>query len=155
MGPLSNTSLTIASAFYHTQVDLTGPYPAYSSQNQRKTIKVWLAIFCCNSTYATSIKVMENYSTDGFIRAFIRFSCQFGYPRLMLSDERSQIIKAFQSMELKFVELQQIMHKENGVKYQTCPVGGHNMNWRVERKIREIKASMTRTLMNNRLSIMQ
>ena len=155
MGPISDTSLTIAPAFYHTQVDLTGPYSAYSNHNQRKTIKVWLAIFCCNSTYATSIKVMENYSTDAFIRAFIRFSCQFGYPRLMLSDEGSQIIKAFQSMELKFVDLQQKMHKENGVEYQTCPVGGHNMNGRVERKIREIKSSMARTLINNRLSIMQ
>ena len=155
MGPVSNTTLTIAPAFYHTQVDLTGPYLAYSSHNQRKTIKVWLAIFCCNSIYATSIKVMGNYSTGRFIRAFIKFSCQFRYLRLTLSDEGSQIIKAFQSMELKFVDLQQKIHKENGVEYQTCPVGGHNMNGRVERKIREIKASMTRTLMNNRLSIMQ
>ena len=154
MGPVSKTNLTIAPAFYHTQVDLAGPFDAYSHHHKRTTIKIWLSVFCCNSTHATSIKVMENYSSSAFIQAFVRFSCLVGYPKLLLSDEGSQLVKAFQSMELNYIDINQQLNRDISVDYELCPVGGHNMNGRVERKIREIKTSLQKTL-KSRLSIMQ
>lgn len=154
MGPVSQTNLTIAPAFYHTQVDITGPYDAYSPHHKRTTVKIWLVVFCCNNTSATSIKVMENYSSTAFVQAFVRLSCLYGYPNLLLSDEGSQLVKAFQSMELNYVDVQQKLHK-NQIKYELCPVGGHNMNGRVERKIKEIKTSLEKNLSKQRLSIMQ
>lgn len=97
---------------------------------------------------------MENYSSTAFLQAFVRFSCLYGYPNLLLSDEGSQLVKAFQSMELNYVDVQQKLHK-NQIKYELCPVGGHNMNGRVERKIKEIKTSLEKNLSKQRLSIMQ
>ena len=35
MGPVSKFNMTIATAFYVTQVDLTGPFLAYSQQHKR------------------------------------------------------------------------------------------------------------------------
>ena len=154
MGSVSETNLTIAPAFYHCQVDLTGPFDAYSQHHKRTTVKIWLAVFCCNSTYATAIKVMEDYSTTAFIQAFVRFSCQFGYPKLMMSDEGSQIKKSFETVKLNYVNLKQQLKNEFGVNYQLCPVGGHNMNGRVERKIREIKSSIQH-IVKSRISIIQ
>ena len=58
MGPVSSSCLQIAPAFYITQVDLAGPFKAYSPHNKRSTIKIWLSIFCCTTTSTTSIKVM-------------------------------------------------------------------------------------------------
>ena len=84
MGPLSDDHLCIAHAFYNSQVDLTGPYSSYSYANKRATIKIWLVIFCCCTTGAVDIKVMEDYSTSSFILAFIRFSCKVGYPKIFL-----------------------------------------------------------------------
>ena len=50
MGPVSMCQLTIAPAFYFSQVDLSGPYQCYSPQHKRTTVKVWLIVFCCCST---------------------------------------------------------------------------------------------------------
>ena len=52
--------------------------------------KVWFLVFCCSTTGAVDVRVMEDYSTDAFILAFIRFSCRFGYPKCMLPDEGSR-----------------------------------------------------------------
>jgi len=80
MGPVSQCNVTIAPAFYATQVDLSGPYKAYSNHNKRSTIKIWLVVFCCCTTSTTSIKVMDDYSTSAFVQAFgIEFSsCPVG-----------------------------------------------------------------------------
>ena len=155
MGSVSPCNLCVAPAFYNTQTDLCGPFEAYSYQHKRTTIKIWFAIFCCATTSAVDIKVMSDYSTSAFIMAFIRFSCTFGYPKLMLSDEGSQIVKAFESMQLRFIDIQQRLYHDGGVQYEICPVGGHNMNGKVERKIREIRSSLEKRMNTNRLSILQ
>ena len=50
------------------------------------------------STSRASLKIMGNYSTQPFIKLFIRFSCEFGYPKFMLIDEGSQLVKGCQAM---------------------------------------------------------
>ena len=83
MGPVSPYQLKIAPAFYATQTDIAGPFNAYSSHNKRTTIKVWMVVFCCTATTTTAIKIMESYNTTAFIQAFIRFSCDVGYPKVL------------------------------------------------------------------------
>ena len=70
MGPVSEYNLKIAPALYINQVDLTGPFKAYSKHNKRTTLKIWLVVFCCATTTTINIKVMEDYSTTAFIQAF-------------------------------------------------------------------------------------
>ena len=41
------------------------------------------------------------------------------------------------------------------VEFDTCPVGGHNINRKVERRIRHIKESLEKNVQNERLSIIQ
>ena len=81
MGPLSNNNLCIAPAFFVTQVDMFGPFSAYSNVNKRAVIKIWFVIFCCCTTGAVDVKIMEDYSTTSFLLAFVRFSCKVGYPK--------------------------------------------------------------------------
>ena len=75
MGPISKYNLTIESAFYISQVDLAGPFKAYSPHKKGATIKIWLAVFCCSTTSSTNIKVMDTYDFSSFILAFTRSSC--------------------------------------------------------------------------------
>ena len=75
MGPLSKTSLAIASGFYSTQLDLSGPYKSYSPAHKRTTVKVWLVVYCCCSTSAVMINVMDDYSSPAFIQAFTLPCC--------------------------------------------------------------------------------
>ena len=155
MGPVSPHNLNIAPAFYVTQTDICGPFTAHCHHHKRNTIKVWFVVFCCATTSTTSIKLMEDYSTTAFIQAFTRFSADVGYPKMLLCDEGSQLVKGCESMTLEFKDLKFKLHQEKGVDFEVCPVGGHNMNGRVERKIRSIRESMSKTLVNDRLSIMQ
>ncbi len=155
MGPVSKHNLTIAPAFYVCQVDLCGPFLAYSPHNKRATIKVWFVVFCCMTTCATNIKVMDGYDTTAFLNAFIRFSCHTGYPKHVYVDEGGQLVKGCDTMRLDFQDLKFKLHKDVKVEMSVCPVGGHNMHGRVERRIRHVKESLAKTLSNERLGVLQ
>ena len=58
-------------------------------------------------------------------------------------------------MQFDFRDAQNQMNQERNVEFQQVPVGGHNMNGRVERKIRQIKESVEKTIHGERLSIIQ
>ena len=153
MGAVSSYNLTIAPSFYITQVDLAGPYKAFTPHNKRATIKIYFVIFCCSTTSTINVKVMESYATDSFIQAFIRLSCEVGYPKILLIDEGSQLLKGCNTMLLNFHDTRNKLHVNHGVEYEVCPVGGHNMHGRVERKIKQIKESFDKNFCNERLSI--
>ena len=155
MGPISNFNLTIAPAFYICQVDLAGPFQAYSNHHKRTTVKVWMAVFCCCTTSTISIKMMEDYSSSAFIQAFIRLSCEVGYPKMLLPDEGSQLVKSCESMLLNFKDIKQRLFVDAHVEFNVCPVGAHYMHGRVERKIKEIKSSLEKNIQGERLSILQ
>ena len=155
MGPVSEVNLTIAPAFFISQVDLFGPVKSYSLHNKRATISLWFVIFCCSTTGAISIKVMEDYSTSSFLLGFIRFSSCYGYPKKLLPDEGSQLVKGCKGMELNFNDIKHNLNTEYGIDFDTCPVGGHNMHGKVERKIQHVKTAMNKELSNKRLSVMQ
>ena len=58
-------------------------------------------------------------------------------------------------MEFSFQDVKNRLSTDVHVEFKTCPVGGHNMNGRVERTIRDIKQSIERTMHGERLSILQ
>ena len=155
MGPVSAYNIRIAPAFYFTQVDIAGPFTAYSNHNKRASIKVWYVVFCCATTTTISVKVMEDYSSSSFIKAFIRFACEVGYPKELLPDEGSQLIKGCDSMKLKFKDIEGKLYTNYKVEFKPCPVGGHNMHSRVERKIRQIKESLMKTMQHERVSVIE
>ena len=155
MSPISKYILTIVSPFYISQVDLAGPCNAYSPHNTREAIKIWLAVFCCSTTSTTNIKVMDTYDSNSFILAFTRFSCEVGYKKILLVDEGSQLIKGCKNMKLNFQDIRPQLHVNVNVEFELCPVERHNMNGRVERKIREIKGSITKSLENERITLLQ
>ena len=155
MGPVSKHNLNIAPAFYSTQVDLAGPFKAFTPHNKRATINIWYAVFCCTTTSTVSIKVMDDYSTPAFIQAFVRFACEVGYPKTLLPDEGSQLVKGCVSMKLNFLDLKYHLHQKMDVDFQTCPVGAHNVHGRVERKIKQIRESIEKIAQNERLSVLE
>ena len=155
MGPISNDNIMIAPAYYVCQGDLVGPFTAFSYHNRRTTIKVWMVVFCCSTTTATNIKVMERYDTSAFLQAFTRFCCEVGYPKRVLIDDGSQLVKGCESVRLDIQNIKFQLRKDAGVEVSVCPVGGHNMHGRVERKIRQVRESLARALSNDRLGVLQ
>ncbi|XP_066928813.1 uncharacterized protein [Clytia hemisphaerica] len=148
MGPISRCNITIAPAFFYTQVDLSGPFQCYTPHHKRKTVKIWLAVFCCCSTSAVKIKVLDDYGTTSFILAFNRFSCDHGYPKRLL-------YQACKEMQLDFIDIKSKLMKQARVEFELCPVQGHSLHGKVERKICEINSSIEKSVHNQRLSIPQ
>ncbi len=155
MGLIGDSNLSIAPAFYVCQVDICGPFDAYSPANKRATLKIYFVVFCCTTTGAVDCRVMEDYGTSAFILSFIRFSSRYGYPKTLMPDEGSQLVKGCEDMVLSFSDLANQLSVEHGVDFKTCPVGAHNVHGKVERKIQTIKKSFAKTIRNNRLSILQ
>ena len=155
MGPIPPSSLTVAPAFYNSQIDLSGPYQSFSPSHKRTTVKIWLVVYCCCSTSAVMINVMDDYSSSAFIQAFTRFSTRYGFPKKVFCDEGSQLVKATKSVKLNYTDIKSRMFKERSVEFETCPVGGHNVNGKVERKIKHINLSLEKTFNNQRISILQ
>ena len=155
MGHVSPYNLRVTPGFYACQVDLTGPFKVYDLNTKRKTIKVWLTVFCCATTSTVNIKLMDDYSTTTFVFSFIRFACEVGYPKVLLIDDGSQLVKGCKNMKLDFVDIKHKLHKEMAVEFEVCPVGGHNVNGKVERRIRHIKELLEKTIHNERSSILE
>ena len=154
MGPKRVENLSIAPLFYYSQVDLFGPFNTYSSTNKRKTVKCWFVIFCCAVTGCIDLRVSEDYSTSSFVDAFIRFSCTVGYPRKLLPDAGSQLLKACETMTLTFHDIKNQLCAF-GCDFEPCPVNAHYMHGKVERKIRQVKETFTKHLSFEKWSILR
>ena len=98
---------------------------------------------------------MNTYDSNSFIPAFTLFSCEVGYPKILLLVEGSQLTKRCKNIKLNFQAIRHQLHVNFNAEFKLCPVGGHNMNGRVERKIREMKDSITESLKNEKISLLQ
>ena len=155
MGPVSKYNLTIAPAFYITQVDIAGPFASYSPHNKRTTVKIYFAVYCCSVTSTVSLKVMEEYNAASFMQSFIRFSSNAGVPKILLSDTGSQLVKGYGDMRIDFTDVRNQLHRMESVEFEIVPVGGHNFTGKVERVIKEVKSSIERSYNNQKFSILQ
>ena len=155
MAPASKHQLCVAPPYYVTQCDLTGPYRAYSVHNRRTTVKVWITTFVCATTGMTNLKIMEGYDTTQFLLSFSRFSCEAGFPRLVLIDEGSQLVRGCENMMINMCDARGVLKQEFGLDLKTCPVGGHNFHGKAERKIKAVQETMVKSMVGARLSILQ
>ena len=58
-------------------------------------------------------------------------------------------------MSLNFRDIKNRLFVSSNVQFEACPVSGHFMHGRVERKIKQIKSSLEKQLYNDRLSLLQ
>ena len=59
-------------------------------------------------------------------------------------------------MTLDFKDIYSKLHRHRkDIDFSICPVGGHNMHGKVQRKIQKINKSIEQNVANNRLSLLQ
>ena len=93
---------------------------------------------------AIDLKTMEDYSAESFLLGFRRFACKVGYPKKLMPDEGSQLVKGCNVIKLEFYDIK--LNERYGVEFETCPVGAHYMHGKVERKIRHVQGSFMKTM---------
>ncbi|XP_071647547.1 uncharacterized protein [Temnothorax longispinosus] len=78
---------TLIIAHAHLRVDYAGPLTIKTWKGRgAETYKGWICVFVCFSTSAIHSEVVSDYSSEGFIAAFRRFSARRGIAQTMYSD---------------------------------------------------------------------
>ena len=147
MSKLHQSRLTIAPAFYFVQCDLFGPLKMVCEHHSRSTLKGYGVVFKDPASSCVAAFAMQSYSTPSFLQAFTRFAVRYGVPTKVVIDQGSQLVSAFESMDLCVRDIEQSLQVNYNVKieYSTAPVGGHNFNGMAERSIQEIKGLLSKT----------
>ena len=141
MAKFSPLKLTLAPAFYSAQIDIAGPFYATV---RRSKIKIWALIFVCVSTTATSIAAMEYYDTESFVKALLRHSARYGYPKHLLPDQGSQLVKGCSESKFSFFDLQKCLHTSKEFEVRVSAVKNHEEHGLVERRIRTLREILDR-----------
>ena len=146
MGPISDSQLSLAPACWMVQVDLFGPIHVYVPGFERNTrnrqvlqAKCWVMTAVCPTTRLINLQTMESSKAAGWLDAFTRLCCEVGTPKHVFLDQDSAGMSAFQIAELELRDLQLRLHREKGISFTVCGVGGHDRHGQVERVIRSVQ----------------
>ena len=151
MGPLPDESFTVAPPFYCSQVDLFGPCHVYVPGHAMKTrhknvveVKCYVLCFVDLVTKCVNLQVIENKAADGIIDGINRMCCEVGVPKIIFTDQDTGIMKALGEVDVTYKDLQQVIYKEKGILFKTCPVQGHNFHGLAEKKIHSVQECLQR-----------
>ena len=124
MGPVFECHVKIVPTFYSTKVDLAGPFKACFRRSKRTALKIGLVVLCCATTCTINIRFIEDYSLTSVIHAFIRFACKVDYPKKLLPDEGSRLIKRCSTMKLDIREIKSRLQSNFNFELKACPSTG-------------------------------
>ena len=79
------------------------------------SLKICFIVFCCCATGSVDIRRMEDCSTCSFLLAFTRFASSVGYPKILLPDGGSQLVKGCGDMQLNFRGIKSNLSTEYGM----------------------------------------
>ena len=143
MAPLPIERLKPAPMWYHTGIDLFGPFQIKGEVNKRTVGKGYGVIFTCLLTRGVFIDIATDYSTDGFLLVFRRFVSLRGYPAKIFSDPGSQLKQASKELNEMFQQFEWDRIKEvgarNGLEWIFSPADASWYNGCCEALIRSVK----------------
>ena len=152
MGPVSSHQFAVCPPFWVTQADLFGPLTHYVPGRERNTrrnpaldSKCYVFAMVCMVTKLVNLQVVETKDIGGISCALTRLGCEVGMPKLFLIDKDSGVMATLKEARLEMLDAKLMIFKEHGVRFETCPVSGHNAHGLVERKIKTAQELMEKS----------
>ncbi|XP_011313314.1 uncharacterized protein [Fopius arisanus] len=153
MGQLPPARLSPVRAFLNTGVDYAGPVSLRSWKGRgHKSYKGWLAIFVCMTTSAVHLEVVSDYSPEGFIAAYRRFSSRRGIAHSLFSDCGTNFLGADKELRNLFLsgsahsrQLAQLLIND-GTQWSFNPPGAPHFGGKWEAAVKSVKFHLTRTI---------
>ncbi|RLU19024.1 hypothetical protein DMN91_009382 [Ooceraea biroi] len=95
MGQLPACRVTQARPFLHTGVDYAGPFTVKTWRGRAaRSYKGFLVVFVCLSASAVHLELATDYSTQGFLAAYRRFTSRRGICAVLRSDRGTNLVGA-------------------------------------------------------------
>ena len=134
--------------FLYTSCDYFGPITVKVGRN--KTAKHYGVIFTCLNTRAVHCEIATDASTMAFLQVLKRFFSYRGYPKLLISDNGSQMIGAERELRLMIQGWDNTQLKEfcanRGMKWQfTTPLAPHQ-NGCSESMVKTTKSALKKAI---------
>ena len=124
------------SPFTITGVDCFGPFMV---KRARTEVKRYGCLFCCFSTRAIHLELLDSLETDSFLNAFRRFVARRGMPREVWSDNGTNFVGADRAMfRVKEDDIQKYA-LANNVSWHFLPPHASHMGGIWERLIRTVR----------------
>ena len=82
MAGILKERIVVCPPFYAIQMDVMSPFRAYSMHNQRAEISIFALVIICIVTGAIAIYALEHEDTASIIKAILRHSFRFGFPKI-------------------------------------------------------------------------
>ena len=141
MGDLPPEIARQDSPFTAVCLDLFGPLMAKGvGGHSRKVFKTWGVIFGCLGSKAVSIWLAPGYSKDDFFTCFEKQVAIYGLPKLVVSDQGSQLVAAGKELSV-WGELGEEIAKQ-GVRWNYIPAGSQWRNGQAERGVAMAKHTL-------------
>ena len=129
----SEYSYTIAPPFYACQIDIISKFQAHDIY-VRTTKECHVLILVCCLTQAVALYVIETYDTASVVAALVRHSARYAWPKFLLPDEGSQLLK-LKDLKFDLRDLQSRLWTEQQVILDPCSPKSHWEHGRVESRI--------------------
>ena len=153
MGQLPLSRVAPSRPFTHTGIDYAGPIVLKTWKGRgAKTQKGWICVFVCLTTSAVHLDIVTDYSTEGFIAAYRRFTSRRGIPTTLYSDCGTNFIGADTILKRMFIQgsqdhqqLSQLFVNDNTGWCFNPPAAPH-MGGKWEAVVKSIKHHLRRTV---------
>ena len=114
MSPCPVERLKPAPAWSTIGIDLFGPFHIKCEVNKRSTGKCYAVIFTCLLVRAVHLETAPDYSTEGFLFTFRRFTAIRVFPNKVYFDGGSQLVGAANELKTVFGHLDWDQIKASG-----------------------------------------
>ena len=153
MGQLPATRVTPSRPFLHSGVDYAGPFTVKTWKGRAaKTYKSYIVLFVCFSTSAIHLEVATDYSTDGFLAAYKRFTGRRGICATLSSDCGTNFVGADAELRNLFsqasVESNQIANllANDGTTWKFNPPSAPHFGGKWEAGVKSVKFHLRRVI---------
>ena len=145
--------LTPSRAFLNSGVVYAGPISLKSWKGRgHESYTGWLVIFLCMATSAVHIEIVSDYTADGFISAYRRFTSRRGICKTLYSDcgtnflgVDQQLWKLFASGAMEARELAHLLLNV-GTEWKFDPPDAPQFGRKWEAAVKSVKFHLKRTI---------
>ena len=150
MSPLPGERVLPTPPWTNVSLDLFGPLEYSDMVRKRLKSKCWGIIITCMVSRATHLDLTQSYDTDALLQAIRRFMNLRGTPKVIYSDQGSQMVAASKEvgvcLELINWDVVYGWCTKREIEWRLVPVGGQHMNACSESLIRICKKTLADVL---------